>query len=146
MSRILLTLIFSYCILNASADIAICSEEEARSAEVAVVAINSWDELYQQFKQYSHCDDGAIAEGFSESISRLLAEQWMEVQLTSRTLIQQSVFQRFLIEHIDETIPALRLEHIVKNIQEKCPGYLEDLCSKIEMEAIQILSHAKQIK
>ncbi|UJP02582.1 MAG: hypothetical protein LZF85_12575 [Nitrosomonas sp.] len=115
-SHILLAIILLCWIPNALANRVICSEEEARSAEAAVAAVNSWDELYQQFKRYSHCDDGAIAEGFSESISLLLAEQWAEVQLMSRTLIQQPVFQKFLIEHIDETIPALRLECIVKNV------------------------------
>ena len=125
-------MISSYCIPVALADKWTCTEEEAQSAEVIVATIDSWMRLYQQFKRYAHCDDGAIAEGFSESISLLLAEQWEDIQEASTVLIPNSAFQEFIIKHIDETVPDKRLERVRKNIRERCPLSLEDFCHKIE--------------
>lgn len=127
----------------ALADTWICTEEEARSAEAVVATANSWDQVYQQFRRYAHCDDGAIAEGFSESISLLLAEQWSDIQQLGAILISHSAFQEFVIKHIDETVPSRRLECIVRNVRERCPQGLEDICHEIETEVIQTLSLAE---
>ncbi|MBL0010384.1 MAG: hypothetical protein IPP22_03890 [Nitrosomonas sp.] len=136
-------MISSHCIPAALADKWICTEEEARSAEVIVATIGSWAELYQQFERYAHCDDGAIAEGFSESISLLLAEQWTDIPQVSAILIPNPTFQRFIIEHIDETVPVKRLERVGKNVRERCLSGLEDFCHKIEIEVIQVLPHSE---
>jgi len=99
--------------------------------------------LYQQFERYAHCDDGALAEGFSESISLLLAEQWKDISQVSAILIPNPMFQRFIIEHIDETVPVKRLERVEKNVRERCPLGLKDFCHKIALEVIQVLPHAE---
>lgn len=54
--------------------IKVCSLAEAKAAETVAASIYSWKKLYFVFQKYGHCDDGAIGEGFSESISVLMTE------------------------------------------------------------------------
>jgi hypothetical protein len=45
-----------------------CPREDAMRAEDIAAALKSWGRAYAAFKRYSHCDDGAISEGFTDSI------------------------------------------------------------------------------
>jgi regulation of enolase protein 1 (concanavalin A-like superfamily) len=43
-----------------------CTQEEAFAAEATVSDISTWKELYESYILYIHCDDGAIAAGYSD--------------------------------------------------------------------------------
>lgn len=119
-----------------------CTKEEAQSAEAVAATVNSWAQLKEQFDHYSHCDDGAIAEGFSESVSLLLADQWRDIPQLAE-MRPQPAFREFVLRHIDETAPEERLERIGENARERCPQGLEDLCQEIESRVNQILHRAQ---
>jgi hypothetical protein len=53
-----------------------CTKTEAMEAEKEADSLKDWDQVYRSYKRFSQCDDGAIAEGYSESITKLLAEDW----------------------------------------------------------------------
>ena len=120
----------------------ICTKEEAKSAEEVAATANSWAQLKEQFDRYSHCDDGAIAEGFSESVSLLLADQWRDIRQLDE-MRSQSAFRVFVLRHIDETIPEERLERIGRNAKGRCPQGLEDLCREIRSRVAQVLPHVQ---
>lgn len=123
----------------ALADKRTCTKEEAKSAEAVAATAVSWRQLHQQFESYSHCDDGAIAEGFSESVSLLLANRWRDIHQLDVMAISQSAFRGFVIRHIDETAPKDRLERIGINAREQCPQDIKNLCREIEIRVIQVL-------
>jgi len=116
------------------ADTRVCTMEEAIAAEMAATA-QSWEQLHQQFKHYSHCDDGAIGEGFSESVTLLLAEHWRDIQQLETILRHDSAFRKFVLRHINETVPAERLNRIVENANKRCPRSLKGLCRDVEAVA-----------
>lgn len=93
---------------NALAETRICTKEGAQEAEGVVAVAKSWRQSHQQFERYAHCNDGAIAEGFSESVSLLLAEHWVNIGQLGAILKSDPAFRKFVIQHIDETIPAER--------------------------------------
>ena len=121
---------------NTLAETRICTKEESIEAEGLATA-QSWDELHQQFKRYVHCDDGAIGEGFSESVSILLAEHWGDIGQLGAILKSDPAFRKFVIQHINDTVPIDRLERIVKNVDKRCPRNLKKLCRDIEAAASQ---------
>lgn len=123
----------------ALADKKFCTKEEAQSAEAVAATADSWEQLKERIDRYSHCDDGAIAEGFSESVSRLLADQWRDIRQLDEIVRTQSAFRMFVLRHIDETVPKERLERIGENARERCPHGLEGLCRKIESRVVQVL-------
>ena len=120
---------------GAWADARICTKEEAQAAETVAATARSWRQLHQQFERYSRCDDGAIAEGFSESVTLLLAEHWREIRKLATVLRHDPAFREFVIRHIDETVPAERLNHIARNANKRCLGSLKNLCRDIEAAA-----------
>lgn len=123
---------------NAVADMRVCTQQEAQEAESLVATAKSWRQLHQQFERYAHCDDGAIAEGFSESVSLLLAEQWRDIGELGDILKSDQNFRKFVIQHIDETVPADRLKRIAKNAEKRCSHSLKKLCGEIiEAAAVQ---------
>jgi hypothetical protein len=123
---------------SALADSRGCTQQEAQEAEIAVAAIaKSWRQLHQQFERYAHCDDGAIAEGFSESVSLLLAEHWEDIGQLGAISRIDAAFRNFVIRHTDESVPADRLKRIATNSTRRCPRSLSILCRDIEGAASQ---------
>jgi len=108
-----------------------CTKAEAMEAEKEADSLKDWDQVYRSYKRFSQCDDGAIAEGYSESITKLLAEDWKNsnrlLVLTSRSRI----FRRFVLKHIDETVPGDRLASIANNARSECPAESRNLCLSI---------------
>lgn len=120
---------------SALADARACTKEEEQTAEAVAATARSWRQLHQQFERYSHCDDGAIAEGFSESVTLLLAEHWRDIRQLEATLKLDPSFREFVIRHIDETVPGDRLKRIVENANKRCQRSLKNLCRDIEVAA-----------
>ncbi|MES2825650.1 MAG: hypothetical protein V4732_18765 [Pseudomonadota bacterium] len=108
-----------------------CSVSEAREVELIAGSLSSWNELYAVFQKYGHCDDGAIGEGFSESISLLIAEQWEMIDQLIVLAKEDPEFQKFVIDHIDETAPPERLAQIKRNAVSKCSRSREYICMNI---------------
>lgn len=122
---------------NVLTDVRVCTIEEAQEVEMSAAMANSWMQLHQQFERYAHCDDGAIAEGFSESVSLLLAERWEDIGQLEGILKTDPTFHTFVIRHIDGTTPAERLGRIAMNAAKQCPISLKELCRDIENAAQQ---------
>ena len=121
--------------VNASAAVAApmeCSREDAMQAEKEASTLKDWDAVYKSFKRYGHCDDASIAEGYSETVGRLLAKDWDRfgrlVQLTRHS----KVFERFVIHHLDETVPSEYLRLIVDNAHTRCAPNAQRLCGLIQ--------------
>lgn len=117
------------------ADSRVCSKEEAQEAESVAATATSWRQLYQQYKLYAHCDDGAIAEGFSEAVTRLLSGRWRDIRELKAILEDDRRFREFVFRHIDETVPADRLDSIARNAAKRCPRNMKSLCSDIASAA-----------
>lgn len=109
------------------------------SADIIAGMAYSWAQLHRYFERYSHCDDGSMAEGFSESVSNLLAHQWQDLRQLDGLMRSEPSFRKFVLGHIDETLPAERLVRIGKNASVRCPQDLEGICRIIEKRVRQVL-------
>ena len=137
LSVIVVSLAVMWLSSTASADTQICTKEEAQAAEAVAATARSWGRLHQQFRRYAHCDDGAIAEGFSESVTILLADDWGTIRQLGAVVTSDPAFRKFVIRHIDETVPVERLKQIAKNASKRCPPNLKHLCNDIQAAATQ---------
>lgn len=103
-----------------------CTKEMALQAETEVPTLRSWAAVYDGFKKFQHCDDGGVAEGFSESITQLLASNWdTHTELADR----DEAFLSFILRHIDESTPSERLKRIEENAATRCTE--AKVCSKL---------------
>ncbi len=82
-----------------------CTPAEAEAAERAAgTAQRSWAELHAQYAKFARdadCDDGAIAEGWSEAVARLLADRWGELQALAQFVEADPAFLTFVLGHTD---------------------------------------------
>ncbi len=109
-----------------------CSKEEAMQAEDSVGMLSGWDDFYQSFKRFRHCDDGAIAEGYTDSVVRLLSSHWNQLQKLSDLSSSDSKFLDFVLRHINATADQDELKKVLINAQTHCPKSAGTLCSMIE--------------
>ncbi len=109
-----------------------CADEEAFKAESEANRLYDWDSIYESYKKYAHCDDGAIWEGYSDSVGRLLADDWMLFKRLYELCSSDSAFKQFVLKHIDMTVPADTLQRIINNTRLHCPPEYKELCTAIE--------------
>jgi hypothetical protein len=125
--------LFFVSLCSASMVDQICTRDEAIEAENEIDKLNDWDSLYKSFKQFAHCDDGAIAEGYSDIIGLLLGD-WKNFNRVAELTASDLNFKRFVIKHLDETIPYDTGEKIFENVQKRCPSNAKKLCKLIECQ------------
>ncbi|WP_221625103.1 hypothetical protein, partial [Burkholderia contaminans] len=87
----------------------VCTSDQTLRAEAVSDAATLWMQLHRQFRKFANCDDGAVAEGFSESNSLLLADHWGTIQQLEPVIASAPAFRTFIVRHVDATVPAERL-------------------------------------
>jgi hypothetical protein len=93
-----------------------CSIDIYKRADASLVrAAGGWGSLLRHQKTFESCDDGALAEGYSDAVVTLLAHRWDQfivfVALSERNL----AFRRWAIRHIDPTASSDDLKKVVRN-------------------------------
>ena len=111
-----------------------CTNVEAQKAEAEVDSLRSWDDLYKSFKLYKQCDDGAIGEGYSESVARILADHWSTISRLETLGAKDPAFRRFILKHVDGTIASDDIVKIKKNASVSCPKNLQKFCTDLRMQ------------
>jgi hypothetical protein len=118
------------CVTTSAGGSEKCSREAAISAETQAAA-ETWPELYQSFRRYAHCDDGAVAEVFSSSVALLLAEHWDAIDKLTDLAKAHPSFGRFVLRHIDVTMSLSQAETIRGNATDRCPEASKGTCERI---------------
>ena len=108
-----------------------CPRDKAMKAEIAAADVRSWRELFNTYLDYSVCDNGAIAEGFSDSVGRLLSADTVRWSELAGFVRRDDRFLGFIVRHIDETIPATMADSIEQNAREKCPESARNICQTV---------------
>ena len=112
-----------------------CTKSDEQAAEDRVGRLTSWHGVYDAYKRFAHCDDGSIGQGFSESITLLLASRWNRVEQLRRLIAKDQGFEAFVLTHVDPTVPVERRNNIVANANEHCPKKSAALCQKLARRA-----------
>lgn len=102
--------------------------------------LRSWDALYGSYKSYRQCDDGAIAEGYSESVARILVDHWTSLPRLVRFADKDAAFLRFVMKHVDATLNMVDVQTIKTNAQTQCPPGLSKICAELMKQADFALS------
>lgn len=111
---------------------AACSTYKAKNAEETISGIKSWSDLDEHFAKFYSCDDGAIAEGYSDVISTLITKKWKELN----SLQIDDKFKKFIVSHIDSTWQESKIISASNNVNHYCKDNIREIC-----EAIMTLSN-----
>ncbi|HBG45756.1 MAG TPA: hypothetical protein VI728_04140 [Syntrophales bacterium] len=137
--------IFIACV-NGVAQERACLRAEAIEAEKSIPYLNSWNDIHASYKKYKHCDDGAIAEAFSDVIVRQIAFNWDQInELIDLSNIDKDFFE-FVLSHIDSTAAESSIENIIINSNEQCPESAFSECTMIKNFAKKALRELKSAK
>jgi len=112
-----------------------CGDVEGQHAFDEAITLRSWDALYKSYKLYRQCDDGAVGEGYSESVARILSDRWNTLPELGRLAGKDSQFRAFVIEHVDATLTMDDVRKIRKNAKTQCPMGLRTVCNDLAKQA-----------
>ena len=108
-----------------------CTKKQEREIEAKAAYFKTWDEVYSAWEAFRQCDDGAIAEGFSESITMILSTQWTEKGKLINLIEKHPNFEKFIIKHINKSVPYDRLSKLGHMAKMRCVDSTHDFCMKI---------------
>ncbi|OYT86676.1 MAG: hypothetical protein CFE46_14505 [Burkholderiales bacterium PBB6] len=123
-----------------------CSPADEQAALRVAGGQKSWPALHRSFARYGHCDDGAVAEGFSESVTGTLANRWRDTPVLATLGRKDPAFLRFVIHHIDATASAERLKRIDHLSSRSCAPSLAKVCTDIHEAAANALQPESQAR
>lgn len=112
-----------------------CSPKQNLQAEREAARLRSWDDLYRSFKLYGRCDDVDAAEGYSESVARILVDKWGTLPRLSALVTKDKAFRRFVLGGVNATVDMKDVKAIKQNSISACPSGLHDLCKGLSEQA-----------
>lgn len=108
--------LFGFLLLAATNQTAIaadCSDKlQQRAVATLPAASAGWTSLRRHHNTFAACDDGELAEGYSDAVARLFARRW---KTSAELLVQPQSFQRWAIRHIDGTASRSDLQAIQRH-------------------------------
>ncbi len=134
--KILIPLLILLLHATASAAVQKCDDGIAIQASALIATINTWTHLHQFYEKYLSCDDGYVAEGVSEKVTVMLAEDWSSLNELEPFQRADPMFEKFILHHVDATVPTDRLTSIWKQADTQCPPTLIKFCQQLKASAI----------
>jgi len=121
-----------------------------RVALQAMGSVNSaqrdWRILRGHFEVYGSCDQGPVAEGYSQNVVALLTRKWKllpELEELGRT---DPGFLEFVLAHIDATTDGYELETVRRNAERSCRPSEAKLCREIAAQAKSALEERNALR
>jgi len=112
-----------------------CTDAQAARAETAIESVRTWDALYKSYKLYEQCDDGAVAEAYSESVARILVDHWSTLPRLAQLAKKNDDFWQFVLDHIDSSDDPGDLRTIKLRAERRCPAGLRSTCRELKKAA-----------
>lgn len=108
-----------------------CEERDVVAAHEALDGLTDWHRVHASFRRCGHCDDGGIAEGWSDVIARLLTEEWPTVSVAAGLSRKDPAFRPFLLRHVDELMSPEQARAVVEAAEHRCPRDSRELCRQL---------------
>lgn len=108
-----------------------CARGEAIRAETEASSLANWAEVHRSYKAFAQCDDGAISEGYSDSVARLLSVGGDSFGELNRLVEDDRGFERFILRHIDELMSPAQAQTILDDATLHCPLRAGQLCKAV---------------
>ena len=98
-----------------------------------------WNEVHTAYLRFRDCDDGAIAEWYSDNVVHLLARRQADIAGLSKVVQGDKQFGSWLLGHIDSTCDSLELVRAAENSKTQCPNHNASFCGRIRAAAEKAL-------
>jgi len=123
----------------------VCNREDAESAESEASSLETWNQIYASYKRFRQCDDAAISEGYSASISELLAARWDQLSELLALMHAHPSFRQFVLKHLDATMSLDDATSIERNVREACPPRGAFFCAAVRKRLDELKNEPTQL-
>lgn len=123
-----------------------CTDSDSKQAETEAETLRTWGSLYKSYSLYRNCDDGAIAEGYSESVARILVDHWNTLLGLADLAKKNKQFFRFVLRHVDATDDDNDLRKIRAKAATQCPRRLGGICHDLKKAADSALKESNSFQ
>ena len=106
-----------------------------RNGDESLSRAKTWADLHRWRREFPECDDGYLAEGVSDFVTRSLAMRWSALPSLRGELHGDPEFERFVLRHIDASVEAADLKAVVHNATRRCRDEERSLCSAVALAA-----------
>ena len=69
--------------------------------EAEIAEVGNWDELFEWYRKYPHCDDGYLGEWISDMVTEWLALDWKDIERLSVLSRSNAEFKSFVLKNIE---------------------------------------------
>lgn len=148
MERRIFTLVLSLFLLSGVSSLAwggggivSCPKDlEKEAIDVVSTDIMNWTVLHDAYLRFLPCDDGAIAEGFTDIAVRILAYRWASLGELGTIAKSDPQFLRFVYRHITSSADPEDLKQIQNNLKKYgCLKTNRKICREIELAVSEAL-------
>ena len=108
-----------------------CSRADEQAIGVISGSLDSWQSIYSAYERYGSCDDGAIAEGFTDSVVHLLATNWASLSDTQELIAKNPSFRSFVVSHVNASADSDEIAKVAALAATQCPVSAASLCKEI---------------
>lgn len=138
--HLLITLAATVLALPASAESTACSLKDQYWVSNELPGLKTWAAIHKSFQQHApQCDDGFIAEGYTEAVVVLLAHRWQSIRELTTITKHDLKFEKFVLRHINASADPDDLKRIQLLASSQCPAKHKALCSSIYAAATEAI-------
>ena len=107
-----------------------CTKADVANAEKAIERSNNWNQLYRSWQDYRHCDTGAVADGYTDSLMRLMVE-WKGVDTLAAAMQKDPEFKEWVLARLKSPAAKDDQPTIYSRAMSSCPKAMDALCAEI---------------
>jgi hypothetical protein len=106
-----------------------CSKADMAAAEKAVERVVNYSGLNKAWKDYGHCDTGAVDEVFTDAILRLMVE-WKNVDIIAQDM-RDPGYKAFIHKHLSSPAAKDDRQSIFSRAKASCPVTQGRFCEEL---------------
>lgn len=126
--------------LPATAENTVCSLKDQYWVSNELPGLKTWAAIHKSFQQYApQCDDGFVAEGYTEAVVVLLARRWKSIRELAAIAKRDPNFEKFVLRHINASADPDDLNRIRSQAANQCLAKHQVLCSSIHAAASEAI-------
>jgi hypothetical protein len=110
-----------------------CTPADAAKAEKAVEQVVTWAHLHKAWRDWKQCDKGAVADGYTDAIMRLMVE-WKNMDGLAEPM-KDPEYKSFIYAHVQSPAAKDDLSAIRSRATQSCPKGQDALCKEIAAAA-----------
>ena len=107
-----------------------CTPADAAMAEKMIDRVVNWEQLQKAYQDYRHCDQGAVADVFTDALLRCLVE-WKRVEGLAKPMQADKEYHDFVYRHLRSPAAQADMKSVYSRAKMSCPKGLEAWCTEL---------------